>query len=50
LRDASTWVYVTGMFLSNVILLVLALEIARSVSKRERIKMEGRKTMEAHPR
>jgi NADH-quinone oxidoreductase subunit H len=51
LRDAPTWIHGTGMFLSNVILMVLALEIARSVSRKERLKLEGRnKIVEAHPR
>jgi NADH-quinone oxidoreductase subunit H len=42
LRDGSTWVYAGGMFLSNVILMVLALEIARSVGKKQRIKEGNR--------
>jgi NADH-quinone oxidoreductase subunit H len=43
LRDASSWVYGTGMFLSNIILGWIALEIARSVSRKEREKSEGPK-------
>jgi NADH-quinone oxidoreductase subunit H len=49
LRDASSWVYGTGMFLSNIILGWIALEIARSVSRREREKLEApKKVAEAH--
>src|SRR5258706_6033434 len=33
LRDASIWVYAISMFLSNIILALIALEIARNVSK-----------------
>jgi len=50
LHDAPTWVYAGGMFLSNVILAVIALELARSVSKKQRMKVEGmKKVAEAHP-
>ncbi|MEP7133294.1 MAG: complex I subunit 1 family protein [Chloroflexota bacterium] len=41
LRGTSNWVYVPGMFLSNVVLAWVALEIARSYSRREREKVEG---------
>ena len=41
LRDASIWVYAISMFLSNIILAVIALEIARAVSKKQRMKVEG---------
>ena len=43
LRDGSTWLYVSGMFLSNVLLAWAALEIARTYSRRERKKVEGSK-------
>lgn len=43
LREASTWAYVSGMFLSNVALAVIALEIARRSGRRERQKVEGTK-------
>jgi NADH-quinone oxidoreductase subunit H len=43
LRDGSTWLYVSGMFLSNVLLAWAALEIARTYSRREREKVEGSK-------
>ena len=36
LADAPGWLYVSGMFLSNFVLAWVALEIARSVSRRER--------------
>jgi len=41
LRDASIWVYAISMFLSNIILALIALEIARNVSKKERARLEG---------
>jgi len=37
------WVYVLGMFLSNILVAWVALEIARSYSRREREKVEGPK-------
>ena len=43
LEGTSTWVYVPVMFLSNVIVAWIALEIARSYSRREREKVEGSK-------
>ncbi|MCC6259225.1 MAG: NADH-quinone oxidoreductase subunit H [Anaerolineales bacterium] len=49
LRGTPSWVYGIGMFFSNVILAWLALEIARSVSRKEREKIEGAKPLaEAH--
>jgi NADH-quinone oxidoreductase subunit H len=49
LAGTSAWVYGIGMFLSNVILAWIALEIARSASKKERAKVEGsKKVVEAH--
>jgi len=44
LAGTPTWLYVTGMFLSNVLVGWLALEIARSYSRKERAKVEGRGT------
>ena len=41
LAGTSTWLYVAGMFLSNVLLAWVALSIARSYSRRERQKVEG---------
>jgi len=41
LAGTSTWLYVSGMFLSNVVLAWAALEIARSYSRKEREKTEG---------
>ena len=41
LKGTSMPVYVAGMFLSNVVLAWIALEIARSYSRREREKIEG---------
>jgi NADH-quinone oxidoreductase subunit H len=46
LAGTSTWVYVTGMFLSNVLVAWVALEIARSHSRKEREKVEGKKLVE----
>ena len=43
LRDGSTWLYVSGMFLSNILLAWAALEVARSYSRKEREKVEGSK-------
>ena len=41
LADVPGWIYVSGMFLSNVLTAWIAMEIARSVSRREREKVEG---------
>jgi len=41
LAGTSTWTYVAGMFLSNVVVGWVALEIARVTSRREREKVEG---------
>lgn len=41
LRGAAGWLYITGMFLANVVVGWIALEIARSVSKKERERVEG---------
>jgi len=43
LRGTSAWVYGPIMFLSNVILGWIALEVARAASRREREKVEGPK-------
>ena len=49
LAGTPTWLYVLGMFLSNVVVAWVALEIARSVSRKEREKVEGPKqVVEAH--
>jgi NADH-quinone oxidoreductase subunit H len=42
-KGTSLWVYVPVMFLSNVVVAWIALEIARSYSRREREKVEGAK-------
>ncbi|MFN8411445.1 MAG: complex I subunit 1 family protein [Anaerolineales bacterium] len=47
LRGTSTWVYGIGMFLSNVVVAWIALEIARSVSRKERERLEGVKPVVA---
>ena len=39
----ASWLYVSGMFLSNVLVAWIALEIARSYSRKEREKIEGPK-------
>ena len=41
LRGADSWLYVTGMILSNIIVGWISLEIARSVSRKERERVEG---------
>ena len=43
LAGTAAWLYVTGMFLSNVVLAWAALEIARSYGHKEREKTEGMK-------
>ena len=45
LKGTSTWLYVSGMFLSNVVLALVALEIARTTSRREREMVEGPKSV-----
>ena len=45
LAGTSTWLYISGMFLSNVIVGWIALEIARNYSRKEREKVEGPKTV-----
>ena len=39
LAGTPTWLYIAGMFLSNVLVAWVALEIARSYSRREREKV-----------
>jgi NADH-quinone oxidoreductase subunit H len=49
LAGTPTWLYVSGMFLSNILVAWAALEVARTVSRREREKVEGPKqVVEAH--
>lgn len=49
LRGADSWLYITGMFLSNIAVGWIALEIARAVSRKERERVEGLKRIaEAH--
>jgi len=43
LAGTPSWLYITGMFLSNVLITWVALEIARSYSRKEREKVEGPK-------
>jgi NADH-quinone oxidoreductase subunit H len=43
LAGASSWLYVTGMFLSNILVGWIALEISRSYSRKERERVEGLK-------
>lgn len=52
LADASSWAYGAGMFLSNVILAWIALEIARRFSRRERDRLNrsGRAVTESAQR
>jgi NADH-quinone oxidoreductase subunit H len=44
LANASSGVYIAGMFLSNVVVAWIALEIARSYSRKERERAEGAKS------
>jgi membrane protein implicated in regulation of membrane protease activity len=41
LAGTPTWVYIAGMFLSNILVAWLATELARGYSRREREKVEG---------
>ncbi|HSJ89698.1 MAG TPA: complex I subunit 1 family protein [Anaerolineales bacterium] len=43
LSGTSTWFYVTAMFLSNVVVAWIALEIARAYSRKQRERTEGAK-------
>jgi NADH-quinone oxidoreductase subunit H len=43
LKGTSTWIYIAGMFLSNVVVGWVALEVARAYSRRERARVEGPK-------
>jgi NADH-quinone oxidoreductase subunit H len=45
LKGASPWIYASGMFLSNIVLGWIALEVARIVSRKEREKLEGPKAV-----
>ena len=47
LRGTPTWLYVAGMFLSNVLVAWVALETTRTYSRRERERIEGAKVVEA---
>lgn len=49
LAGAPTWLYILGMLLANVVTGWVALEIARSVTRKERMQVEGvKKPVEAH--
>lgn len=49
LKGADNWLYVTGMFLSNIIVGWVSLEVARSTARQERERLEGPKqVVEAH--
>ena len=49
LRGAPSWLFVTGMILSNVIVAWVSMELVRSAAKQEREKVEGPKQVaEAH--
>jgi NADH-quinone oxidoreductase subunit H len=43
LADAPNWIYISAMFLSNILIAWVALETARAFSRREREKTEGPK-------
>jgi len=43
LAGTPNWLYISGMFLSNVVIAWIALEIARSYSHKEREKIQGSK-------
>ncbi len=44
LANSPSWLYILGMFLSNVVLAWVALEVARLYSRREREMVEGKNT------
>ncbi|GAB4451574.1 MAG: NADH-quinone oxidoreductase subunit NuoH [Anaerolineales bacterium] len=46
LAGTPAWLYVAGMFLSNILVAWIALEIARSYSRRERERVEGKRIVE----
>lgn len=46
LKDLPDWLFIVGMFLSNVVVAWVALEIARTASRKERERVEGPKTVE----
>ena len=49
LRGAPSWLFITGMILSNVIVAWVSMELVRSAAKQEREKVEGPKQVaEAH--
>lgn len=49
LRGADSWLFITGMILSNIIIAWVSMEIVRSVSKQERERVEGvQQVAEAH--
>jgi NADH-quinone oxidoreductase subunit H len=43
LAGTSSWLYISGMFLSNIVVAWVALEIVRSYSRKERERVEGLK-------
>jgi NADH-quinone oxidoreductase subunit H len=43
LRGTPSWIYVSGMFLANLVLGWIALDVARSYSRKERERVEGPK-------
>lgn len=47
LAESPTWLYVGGMFLSNVLVAWISLELARFAARKEREKTEGALTAEA---
>ena len=48
LRGASTWIYVSCMFLANILLAWVALELTRSAGRSKREKVEAVEVAEAH--
>ena len=49
LRGAPSWLFITGMILSNVVVAWVSMELVRSAAKQEREKVEGPKQVaEAH--
>ncbi|MEP0806092.1 MAG: NADH-quinone oxidoreductase subunit H [Chloroflexota bacterium] len=46
LAGIPAWLYIAGMFLSNILVAWVALEITRSYSRRERERIEGKRVVE----
>jgi NADH-quinone oxidoreductase subunit H len=48
MKGAAPWLYTLGMLLANVVVAWIALEVARSVTRKEREKVESAQVVEVH--